>query len=418
MRRTTIALFLAVAMMTGCSSPQATAPTAAPAPTATPAATAAPAPTEAPAPTVPAGTPDDAAITAAIQETLDTYAQAYNQNDVQMLQSAVDQSNAPIRRLIEERFNTYQESIFGGTINWKFTVQDIERRDLGFILARADRQGGGRYDFLFREVDGKWLLSEPSEKQLGERYTFETEHFVFQAYHWSDDINQEVAELMEQAREKALEKLGTVPEEKYQINLRPIFGLTPPSSANALAWYQPASRPRGDRIQINLPGGFQFGAYDPVRGWQEDLFSTLTHEYTHLVHTRSFPEYYGLSSWTIEGLAEWVSDNPRAGTVSAAVASNNVIPIVNRDNPTAPQDLDHLSLLNQDVSLGYGLAYSLVAYITETYGGIDAFWELCGAIRAAPGTGEERYDIAFEEAFGVSYQEFDTGWREYLEQNY
>ncbi len=419
MRRTILALFLTAAMLAGCSQPQAAAPTeSAPAPTES-----APAPTEsAPAATVapqaPAGTPDDAAISAAIQATLDAHAQAYNKNDIDLLKSTEDQSNAPFRRLVEERFNTFQESMFGGQVSWQFTLKGIDHRDLGFVLAHVDRQDGMREDWLFRQVGDKWLLSEPTEKQLGERYTFDTEHFTFLAYHWSDDVNKQLADLMERARTKVLEKLGKVPEEKYTVFIRPIFGLTPPSGANVLAWYMPASKPKGDRIQINAPGSYQFSRYDPATGWQEELFSTLAHEYTHLVHTRSFSQYYGLSDWTIEGLAEYVSDNPRAGQVSAAVASDHIIPIVNRDNPTAPQDLDHLSLLNQDVSLGYGLAYSLVAYVADTYGGIDGFWKFCGALRAASGTGEARYDKALQSAFGVTYKEFDAGWREYLKKKY
>jgi len=412
-----IAAFLASALLAGCSQPQAAAPTAAPKPTEADAA-----PTQAPEPTVnpqaPAATLDDATIQAAIQTTLDDYAQAYNKNDVELLKSTVDQNNAPFRRLVEERFNTYQESIFGGQIGWQFTLKGIEHRDLGFVQAHVDRQDGMRGDWLFRQVGDRWLLSEPTEKQLGERYTFESEHFTFLAYHWADDVNKQLADLMEKARAKVLGKLGTVPEEKYTINIRPIFGLTPPSSPNALAWYMAASKPKGDRMQINAPGNYQFGFYDSSSGWQPELFGTLAHEYTHLVHNRSFSQYYGLSDWTVEGLAEYVSDNPRAGEVSAAVASDKIVPIVNRDNLTAPQDLDHLTLLNQDVSLGYGLAYSLVAYIADTYGGIDGFWKFCGAMRAASGTGEARYDKALQSAFGVTYKEFDAGWRAYLKQKY
>jgi hypothetical protein len=422
MRRMMLALALTNALLAGCSRPQAAAPTAvteaAVAPTAALTHTPAPAPTA--APTAPAGTPDDAAIIAGIQATLDAYASAFNQNKQDILESTVDQSNAPFRRLVEERFNTYQKSVFAGSHDWKFTVDGIERRDLGFVLGHIVGGGQTRYDWLFREVDGKWLLSEPTERQLGARYTFQSAHFTYQAYHWSDsdDVNKQLADLMERARAKVLEKLGKVPEEKYTVNIRPIFGLTPPSSPNALAWYQPAARPIGDRMQINAPESYQFGGYDPQTGWQGELLSTLTHEYTHLVHTRSFPQYYGLSDWMSEGLAEYVSDNPRAGEVSAAVASDNIIPIVNRDSVTAPQDLDHLSLLNKDVSLGYGLAYSLVAYIAKTYGGIDGFWKLCGAMRAASGTGEARYDKALQATFGVSYQEFDAGWRAYLKKSY
>jgi hypothetical protein len=419
MRRITLALCLMATLLAGCAQSPAAVPTAPPAPTQAAAPTAAPTQAAAePTAAAPAGAPDDTAIEADIQATLDDHARAFNENDLELLASTVDQSNAPFRRLVEERFNNYQSSIFAGGGGWEFTLNGTEQRDLGFILAHVDRQDGLREDWLFRQVGDRWLLSEPTEGELGERYTFESEHFTYQAYHWSDDLNQKLAELMERAYTKVGEKLGTVPEEKYTVNIRPIFGLTPPSDPGALAWYQAAARPRGDRMQINAPNSYQFSQYDPQAGWEDLLFRVLTHEYTHLVHVRSFPQYYGLSDWMVEGLAEYVADNPRSGQVSAAVASDNIIPIVNRENLTTPQDLDHLSLLTQDVSLGYGLAYSLVAYVADTYGGIDGFWKLCGAMRAASGTGEARYDRALQAAFGVSYDEFDAGWRAYLKEKY
>lgn len=412
---------LSITLLAGCAGGQAAIPpTAAPeAPTAAPSPIAIGSPTQAPAaPAGAGGELDLEAARAGIQAALDDHARAYSENDLELLRSTVDQSNAPFRRLAEQQFEGYQRSSGAGGGSWRFTVAGLTARDLGFVQAQVDRQDGWREDWLFREVDGRWVLSEPTEAQLGERYTFESEHFIFQTYHWSDDVNQRLAELMERARDEVEAKLGKVPAEQYTVNVRPIFGLTPPADPGALAWYRAATRPRGDRIAINAPGGYHFSPYDPGEGWESMLYTILVHEYTHLVHLRSFTEYYGLPDWMSEGLADYVAERPQAGAVSAALARGKTFPIVDRSNQTAPQDLDHLSLLTADVGLAYGFAYSIVAYIVEEHGGLEGFWNFARIFKATPGTGEARYDAAMAEAFGMSYAEFDAAWRAWLEQNY
>jgi hypothetical protein len=75
-------------------------------------------------------------------------------------------------------------------------------------------------------------------------------------------------------------------------------------------------------------------------------------------------------------------------------------------------------LLQADIGLAYGFAYALVAYIVEEHGGLDGFWKLAGEMRKTPGTGVARYDGAMQAALGVSFEEFDAGWRAWLEANY
>lgn len=412
MRRIMLASCVAASLLVGCSQPQASLPTSQPTVVATVAPTnvATSSATEAPS--------DESSIMAGIQATLDDYARAYNRNDLALLETTVDQSNLPFRRLVEERFNTYQESMFGGGGGWNFTVTEIEERDLGFILAHIEGSGTQRYGWLFREVDGKWLLSEPTAKQIGETIKLESEHFTYRTYAWADDINPRIMELMEESYTIVTTRLGKGIDFKPTVDIRPIFGITPPQSASALAYYQSGNRPRADRMVIFAPNSFAFGFYDAAKGWDGELGETLTHEFTHLINERAFMPVSTMRDWMYEGLAEYVSASPRAGQVSAAVASNQIIPILDTSGSTTPQDLDHLYLLEKDVSLAYGLSYSLVAYIDTELGGLEKFWELASTMNKTAGTGVERYDRALQTVFGMSFAEFDAGWREYLKQNY
>lgn len=421
--RQTILVLIAAALLAGCTGGRQVAPPAEPSapatePTAAPSA-APSAPTAAPAATpAPAGAFDSAAVKAAIQTTLDDYARAYNENDLALLESTVDQSNAPFRRLVEERFTSYQESILAGSSDWQFTVDEIEERDLGFVLGHIAGPGSNRYGWLFREVDGKWLLSEPTAKQLGDTMKLESEHFTYRTYAWADDINPRIMELMEESYSVVTERLGKEIDFKPTVDIRPIFGITPPQPATALAYYRSGARQREDRMVIFAPNSYAFSFYDAEKGWDGELRETLIHEFTHLINQRAFLPIAEMRDWMYEGLAEYVSDSPRSSVVSAAVADDRIIPIVDPAGGVSPQDLDHLYLLERDVSLAYGLSYSLVAYIDQELGGLEKFWELASTMNEVPGTGVARYDGALQRVFGITFEEFDAGWRAWLKANY
>jgi hypothetical protein len=424
------ALLLAPALLAACTQAQPAPPTQAPANTTAPAAptqapaTAAPTTTSAPtaAPTAAAtatpadvGQLSDEQIKAGIQETLDLYAKAYNEGDGELLKQAVDQKNVPFRRLVQGRFETFQESINAGRSTFAYSVGDITRRDLGFIQAQVLSNGTVR-DWLFRLDGGRWVISEPTEKQIGKRVTTETDNFVFYTYPWADDINSDVMQLMEQARDIVKQKLGKIPEQKAEVLIKPIFSLPPPENANVLAYYKQSTRAGvPDRMVIMAPHSFAFGGYDEARGWQGELLTTLAHEYTHLVNNRSFTPIARMSDWMVEGLAEYVSDPeaPLGRGVPTAVQTDQIIPLVDTSGAFNKQDLEHLTILDKDVSLAYGLANTLVAYINEQYGGMDGFWKL-----VANYDKQQNLDSALQSSFGIGLEQFEADWHAWLKQKY
>jgi hypothetical protein len=411
---------LSAVLLAACAgAPQAEAPTSAPAPTAAAAPTAASAaPTSAPAATAaePAATsaPTDDDIKAGIQQALDLYTQAYNEKKPDLLLQAADQTNAPFRRFIQTRFETFQASIRAGQQRSPMKVAKIlGKLDFGFVVAQIESDGLVA-DWTFRQVGGRWVMSEPTEKQLGKREKIEGEHFVYYAYPWSKETNTKIMELMESARKTVEQKLGKVPDTKPSVYIRPIFGVGGPQNANVLAYYDRNLR-AGDRIVVYGPEAYVFGFYDPSLGWEKELELTLAHEYTHLANHRSFTSLARMNDWMVEGLAEYVS-NPDAVVnrgVPLAVSSDKIIPIIDTSGVVNKQDLEHLTILDKDVSLAYGLATSLVEYVNETYGGMDGFWKLVQAYDKV-----QNFDKALQEAYGIGYEQFDKDWRAWLKAKY
>jgi hypothetical protein len=424
MRRTTpVVLFFAM-LVVACAAPQPPAPpatalppTIAAAPTSVPiAATAAPVVTVAPKATATLDQLSDDDIRAGIQGALDTYTKAYNTNDPELLKQAVDQTNLPFRRLVQGRFETFQQSISAGQITFGFQVNSIQRRDLGFIQAQIISDGGSALDWLFRQVNGRWVLSEPTEDQIGKRQKTEDSGFVFSTYPWGDDVNPTIIKLMKEARDTVKSRLGKVSEKPVDVLIKPIFGLPPPESSNVLAYYVRNSRPGlPARIVVYAPHSYAFGSYDPAKGWEADLLATLTHEYTHLTNDQLFTPIARMSDWMYEGLAEFISDPeaPLGRGVPFAVQQNQIIPIADPSDRVDKQDLQHIYTLEKDVSLAYGLANTMVAYTVEKHGGIDGFWKLVQAYDRL-----QNLDQALQETYDINLETFDSGWREWLKQKY
>jgi hypothetical protein len=354
--------------------------------------------------------PSEADVKEGIQRAVDLYAQAYNEHNVELLKQAVDQTNPPFRRFMQTRFDGAQAS---GQTNGQrsYTVRAIlKQRPYSFVLAQIESDGEVS-DVTFRQLDGRWVLSEPTEAQIGERQQVESEHFRFTIYPWLDDINPIIMALMEQARENVRKKLGKVPDQKPVVHIKPIFGVGNPSDPSVQAYYQRGSIE--DRIEIFAPQSYAFGFYNPKRGWEKQFESLLTHEYTHLVNNRSFVPLNRMSDWMVEGLAEYVAEFPHTDAVREVVRSGSIIPIVDPSDSITKHDLQHLDVLDEDSEVTYGLAYALVAYITERYGGLAGFWKLAAAYAKT-----QQLDSALQQAFGVSYAQFDRDWRDWLKVTY
>ncbi len=347
--------------------------------------------------------------TAGIQRAVDLYARAYNEHDDRLLKQVVDQSNAPFRRFMQTRFDGSRPT----DARRSYTVRAIlQQRPYGFVLARIESDGLIS-DVTFRQSnDGQWIMSEPTEAQIGPRTTIEREHFIFYTYPWLNDINPTIMDMMERARANVLQRLGKASDRKPLIHIKPIFGVGSPDDPASRAAYHGDDRLQ-DRIDIFAPQSYAFGFYNPARGWETALEQVLTHEYTHLVNDHLFVSLGRMSGWMREGIAEYIAQSLPTKAVHAVVRSGQIIPIIDPSDRMDKHDLQHFDTLEDDSDVTYGLAYALVAYIVEHYGGLDGFWKLVAAYDKT-----QNLDSALQQAFGVTYTQFDRDWRAWLKVTY
>lgn len=351
----------------------------------------------------------DGDIFTGIQDAVNTYAEAYNRNDVELLKSMTDADNLAFKRLVTSRFSEYQKSIYAGTYTFNYEVMSIQRMPLGFVQAHLLSDGDTAHDWLFRLVDGKWLLSEPTEAQFGKPVEQETALFIYKLYPWNEVMNQEIMGLMENAAARVKEVLGALPPEKAQVEILPGYSADPYADPNSLAYYQTGGNGEPDKIVIFSPNSYSFDWYNAVEGWQPGLEATLIHEYTHMTHQRAFDKAGKLLDWFSEGLAEYVSGSDRYKEIRYALDPDQLIPIVDNSVTINQQDLGHIYLLENNVSLAYAEAESLIMFIHEKYGGINGVWDFARAHDKY-----QDYNLALQAAFHINYDTFNQQWRDWL----
>ena len=222
-------------------------------------------------------------------------------------------------------------------------------------------------------------------------------------------MNEEIMGLMENAAQTVYNTLGALPADKASVEILPGYSADPYADPNALAYYQTGGNSKPDKIVIFSPNSFSFDWYDEATGWQPELQTTLTHEYTHMTHQRAFGKAGKLLDWLSEGLAEYVSGSQRYYEVRKALNPDNLIPILDNTVNINQQDLGHIYLLENNVSLAYAESESLIMYMVEKYGGMDGVWKFAHAHDKY-----QNYDQALEAAFNVDYATFDQQWRDWL----
>ncbi|KAB8145832.1 hypothetical protein F8S13_01770 [Chloroflexia bacterium SDU3-3] len=359
-------------------------------------------------------TPTPAHAAAGIQQTLDRYTQAYNQNDQQLLTQIIDPQRLPFRRFTLSNFTSFQSSWEHDRARASLKLLGTTPLSDGLVLAHIQASNGNLADWPLRQVDGQWLLSEPSKQQLGTPSDMTIGHITFTTYPWADDINQEVIDLMRQAQHDAADRLGKDTDTKLNVIIKPSFELSPFENAGYVAVYKPNYGPHGhDLIEIFAPHTYMFGFYGKSGGWQRELRQTLTHEYAHMIHKRVFGNVGYFTGWMTEGLATYVSQEPIGATIRRALSSHAIIPLIDKQHSIDKYDLMHMRAITSDRPQAYALAASVVAYIDERYHGLDSFWKMARNYQDS-----QDIDQAMRDALGTSADDFERDWETWLAKTY
>ncbi len=375
------------------------------------------------------GGESEAEMIAGMQETLDLYNAAYNEGDKEKLLAAIEPKKGPFQRVSVERFETAMESQFGGMYNLQDKISEIRDRGNGYYEATvltqprlsSNAEGQAIRKMVFKKVDDRWVLTEPTRAELGKKLKYETDRFTIDHYEWDQNIVEEMGRLMENAYATVQTKLGKMPEGRMYATLLPTYESAGVSGGNWLAYYSASASAvptpqRPDRIVLRSPQSIGFGAYDAKEGFGPFFQGVITHEFTHLVTNRAFggnARLGGGFSWMSEGIADHVAGLAGPGQIMAAFASDSLIPLQDKSGAIEKQDLEHIYLLETDRSLGYAQGYELVDFIYTEKGGYEGWWKFVDAY-----DDRQSLEDAVRSEFGMTVEEFEAAYMDFMKKKY
>ena len=355
----------------------------------------------------------EAIIKARIQSTLNDYNAALEKHDETLFMSSVDQENQAVKGLFSAFYNDIESAGYPNMAELGMTLIDIEQINQDLVLAhiRRDRDGW-QADWFFRGSDAKWVISEPTATEAGAPLTTISGNYTVMTYPITHDLNGSILPLIAKAQENLLKEIGGTPTGKVTITVYPSVSLSPLGGDALSGWSINPSEDSPDNIDMMSPTSWSFGFYDPGVGWESDFERLLTLELARITYVRNFGNPGQGIDWFFEGLVEYIAGSDEMPEVSAAVRNDTITPIIDTSSADKKIDLAHFENLD-NLRLAYGLSESLVTFIVEQYGGIEAFWALAKAY--------DRYqdmDQALQAALGIGYEQFDTSWREWLKADY
>lgn len=382
----------AVALAALCSCTPALMP-------ATPANVSAPS-TPAAAPTA----PDSRAIAVAIEDTLRRRAEAAQRGDEAAFMATIDQQNLTWKRVQNEIFRTSRSAIVAGRV---LRVQP-HRGD--YVKAWIDIGAGEKYAWtmVFRPVDGRWLLSEPRDRELGSRKLTESKHFRIRYWEWDADVVERAGRLADEAYEQVVGALQVEPKGKPIIVMSPTFETHPGRSGHTqAAFYNPDQK---DTLFVRSLESYGTPPYPPLGMTAEDeLRWSIAHELVHLVNDQVVP-IVKMQEWMSEGLAEWVASPIKDRLVRQAVSAGRLPTLKELDETIHGKE--QMGYTPQQVRRAYDLSIGVVEYLIARYG-LDGFWKLARAFATTRSMAE-----ATPQALGISYEQLERDWQQYVRQQY
>lgn len=341
-----------------------------------------------------------------IGSVVERHYEALNKGDLPLFDSTVDSTNKYWKAVQEQQYSLWFEAYGGSKARPK--LLDVKPVMNGYyrarILLRLELESGAEGEvvqtWIFRRVNGRWRLTEPTRRQLGALHRMQGVGITVEYYNWDREQVSRVSRIVERSFARASAALNLRPRQRVQVRLLPAYEVSPGGAAGHTVGYYLAATP--NILYLRSPGSYGFGGSDPDGSLDADLDGVATHEFTHLLQDRKTP-LKDLPDWMTEGLAEWVADYPREYEVTAALDENRLWDLTL---------LNDFSTLSRDVSLAYGQSYELVDFLIESKGK-DAYWKLAKAYAET-----ERLETAIQRSTGLSRAEFERRWLLWLRDKY
>lgn len=313
--------------------------------------------------------------------------------------------SAPIRRFLTSAAGAAPPS--EGAAHRSYQIAATSEPILGIIEAELARDDGRHLRMLFRQHGDTWVITEPTEVELGAPITITRGQLLIESY-TNYVYTDAVISVIEDAYTRVQRFFGSMPDQELRVVLKPAFGVGAIIPFDVQAYYEHGRRPQ---LMITVPWSVSFRPYDPDDGWQSIVSHLAAHELTHFVH-QTDPRLASVNKapgWVAEGLAEYVS---------TPLWLDLARPIHERDGWLPLEQADGVSLLSLDAlspkdrAIAYIQAQLLIAYLARD--GQQQLWEFIAAYAEAPGTGAARLDTALHASLNSDLSSFINNWEKWV----
>ena len=253
------------------------------------------------------------------------------------------------------------------------------------------------YWWTIADATGNRVETEPSVVRFDDhRYDWRSltrGKITIYWYRGDDSFAQELMSTAQQALLRLAEYTGVEPEQPVRMYIYGSSGDLLGSMIYPQEWTGGVAFTSYSTIAIGItPGNLDWGN------------RAIAHELTHLViHQIIFNPYGYLPTWLDEGLAmnaEGEMSPSYRAVLSNGVAEENLISVRSLASP--------FSAYAEESYLAYAQSYSLVKYLSDTYGQ-EKMFELLNTFKQG-----SSYDEALVRVYGFDMDGLDTRWREYI----
>lgn len=340
-----------------------------------------------------------------IQDVANTYYRALDSANVDQLNQTLDLSNSYWTNAQRDLLPRWHEESSSSKVTATVVSLEPARYGLYKVTLRltVNLSYGGTVtemqDVVVRRVGNGWKLTEPTQAQLGRVLRKRGNGVTVEYYAWDASESRQVLSMAQKDLQHVTKVLKISPRRIVIVRLVPSYSVSPREVSSESVGYYLEMDP--NRVYLRSPGSFGFGTYSEHESPYSILSQVTQHELTHLLSDRKVG-LSGVADWMAEGLAEWVSNNPREYTVAKALAENQLY------NPVTMNDFSSLD----NKSLAYGESYELVDYIIKKKG-INAYWKMVRVYKKT-----DLLNEAIRKSVGVDLPTFERNWKQWLRNKY
>jgi hypothetical protein len=365
-----------------------------------------PSPTRPPPPALATSTPG-ATLEGGILAAMRTYEDVIRDGQTSGIAGLTD--SAPVRRFLSSAAAAAPPS--EGAAHRRYQVAATSEPIPGLVEADLARDDGMHLLLLFRRHGDAWLITEPTEAELGARTTRAHGRLQIISYAGYTHTDMVVAAI-DAAYRQVAQFFGRMPNQELRVVLKPAFGVGVSLPFDVQARADAGSHPQ---VIVTVPWAVNFRPYAPDTGWAASVQHLVAHELTHFAH-QTDPTLLSVNkapAWVAEGLAEYVSAPLNPDQIRTIQARGGWLSLAEGAGPSL---LAIDTLAAKDRTTAYLQAQLIITYLARD--DRQRLWSFIDAYAAAPGTGAARLDTALQQSLDTDLTRFTRDWDQWVTARY